>query len=67
MDIFDIDRKKWYEVKRGWFGRLKLREIIYEGIIRLPVDGDLVYSTKLSLRSSKIPPTPDRKKEVIEK
>ena len=58
MEIYDVDRQKWYEIKRGWFGRLTLREIVYENLGRLPVEGDLVFSTKLRLIPSE-PKTPE--------
>ena len=42
-DIFDTTKRKWYRIQRGWFGRLKLTEIIYEQVIRAPTPSDLVF------------------------
>ncbi len=60
MDIYDEEKQKWYEIVRGWRGRLTLQEIVYTSIRRAPTKGDLVFPRKglLQILRYAEPPTP---------
>ena len=62
-DIFDEKTGNWYEVERGWFGRLRLRKIVYFHILRAPTNGDDIFSDGKGLQIAEIPepPIPCRK------
>ena len=59
-EIFDADTKKWFKIKRGFFGNLVLEEQIYVNVVRFPVGGEYAYSNCRGLyqiSKSKPPPT----------
>ena len=41
--IYDEKTTKFYRIKRGWFNRLVLEEVIYENIIKCVTEDDFVF------------------------
>jgi hypothetical protein len=60
-DIYDIKKQKWYSVDRSRFGWLHLSSIYYESIVRVPINGDLIFKDGVvSVLDNPEPPTPGR-------
>lgn len=62
MNIFDKDKRKWYEVERGLFGRLHLTLMIYQNVTRFPIGEELEFSDEKGLIIAEPlipPPTPN--------
>ncbi len=61
-DLFDEKTGYWYQVERGWRGRLRLRKIVYTHIVRAPTNNDVGFSDEKGLQRIVIPepPTPCR-------
>jgi len=56
--IYDVSTGDWYEVCRGFRGKLKLRKVIFKGAIRFLTEGDFIFSTESKLRNVALPPEP---------
>lgn len=60
MKIYDKDKKKWYEMKRNFIGKLDLVQVSFK-IRKFPTEDDVIHSNSEGLKSFKKPrepPTP---------
>lgn len=42
-EIFDMEKKKWYKVKRNLVGKLVLERQSSKGVVRCLINGDFVF------------------------
>ena len=70
-EIFDLDTKKWYKIKRlnGLWGKgLRVQEQVYVNVTKFPTGNHLYFSEAKGLhykKRSPPPPSPQPKKILV--